>query len=451
MIATRPATDPANLPDRAERNRNFAILFLVMLITGAGNTALQSVLPAIGRSMKVPDSVIATVFSVSALLWVFSAPFWAKRSDRHGRRRMVVIGISGFTVSILLVGVLLYGGLSGWFEPLLAIGIIIIARSIFGIFGSAAPPASQAMVVLQTPLAERTKALSLLSSGFGLGTVLGLSLAPFMVLPVVGLAGPAFCFGALGLITLALALRYLSDDSGTGVEPGGARGANVSYPSMGGAPAGASITAATADRTPDTLKTTDPRIAPWMLLGLITGHAQALTGAAMGFLVIDRLALPVSDPVTQQSIGLVLMSGAGAALLVQWGVIPTLNLKPRTMALVGMGIAILGVLLNAFATSLYGITTSYALAAAGFGFTRPAFTAGSSLAVGRRLQGLVAGRVTSINGSSYVLGPTIGVGLYEIWQPAPFLLAAAVMTLMVPYVMIRIARSDSEQEPPATP
>jgi MFS family permease len=451
MTPTPPEQPPPGLLDSRQRSRNFAILFLVMLITGAGNTALQSVLPAIGRSMKVPDSVIATVFSVSALLWVFSAPFWAKRSDRHGRRRMVIIGISGFTVSTLIVGVLLYGGLSGWIGPLAAVIVIILARSIFGIFGSAAPPASQAMVVLQTPVAERTKALSLLSSGFGLGTILGLSLAPFMVLPVVGLAGPAFCFGALGLITLILVLRFLSDDSDTGSQDGDARGANVSYPSLGGAPAGASITAATAERNTDTLKTTDPRIWPWMLLGLITGHAQALTGATMGFLVIDRLALPVQEAITQQTIGLVLMSGAGAALLVQWGLIPTLNLKPRTMALVGMGIAILGLGMNAFSTSLYGIATSYALASAGFGFARPAYTAGSSLAVGRRLQGQVAGRVTSINGSSFVLGPTIGVGLYQIWQPAPFLLAAALMLLMIPYILRRIAGPDSESDPPVSP
>lgn len=451
MTPNPPDLTPASLPDRRERNRNFAILFLVMLITGAGNTALQSVLPAIGRSMKVPDSLIATVFSVSAVIWVFSAPYWAKRSERQGRRHMVIVGLTGFTVSILMVGVLLHAGLSGWLSPLVAVGLVIVARSIFGIFGSAAPPASQAIVVLQTRIEERTKALSLLSSGFGLGTLLGLSLAPFLILPIVGLAGPAFCFGVLGLVALLLAMRYLTDQSGIDSPDGEARGANVSYPSLGGAPAGASVTAAMADRTDDVLKTTDPRIWPWMLLGLGTGHAQALTGAAMGFLVIDRLALPVHEAITQQSIGLVLMTGAGAALFVQWGVIPTLDMKPRTMAVVGMAVAIVGLVLNAFSTSLYGIASSYALASAGFGFTRPAFTAGSSLAVDRRLQGQVAGRVTSVNGSSFVLGPTIGVGLYQIWQPAPFLLSAAIMVMLIPYILSRIARTDRENEPPVSP
>ncbi len=437
------------MTDSKNRNLNFGILFLVMLITGAGNTALQSVLPAIGRSMGVADSLIATIFSVSALIWVFSAPYWAKRSDRKGRKAMVVIGSTGFTVSILLVGVMLYAGLQGWVGATVAVLAIIVSRTIFGLFGSAAPPAAQAMVVLQTPKEQRTKALSLLGSAFGMGTVLGLALAPWMVLPVVGLAGPAFCFGALGAITLFLIITRLPDDRGGAETLDDARGANVSYPSLGGAPAGASVKAVTADRTEksDTLKLTDDRIWPWMVCGAVFGHAQAMTGSTMGFLVIDRLALNVTQPITQQSIGLVLMSGAAATLLVQWGLIPLFNMKPRTMALLGMVIAVIGLVINAFATSLYGIATSYAMAAAGFGFTRPAFTAGSSLAVGRKLQALVAGRVTSVNGSSYVLAPTIGVGLYEVWKPAPYLVAATMMALLIPYVKMKISPSDPEESP----
>jgi MFS family permease len=423
--------------DRQQRNRDFSILFLVMIITGAGNTALQSVLPAIGRTMHVPDSVIATVFSVSALIWVFSAPYWARRSDRQGRKRMVLIGSTGFTVSIFMVGILLFAGLSGRVSPIFAVLAVIASRMIFGLFGSAAPPAAQAIVVLQTPLKERTKALSLLSSAFGLGTLLGLALAPWLVLPVVGLAGPAFAFGLFGATTLALVYRFLSEDSSGGRGSATAKGANVSYPSIGGAPAGASVNAVTAVSVEDTLTYSDPRIAPWMLTGAVVGHAQALTGATMGFLVIDRLGLPATAIATQQAIGLALMCGAGAALLVQWGVIPTLDMKPRTMMLVGLALSAVGLLANAYATSLYGIATSYALSSAGFGFTRPAFTSGSSLAVGRRLQGLVAGRVTSINGSSYVLGPTIGVLLYGIDGALPFLTAAVILCALIPYAAKR--------------
>ncbi len=426
-------------PNQSQYSRDFGILFIVMLITGAGNTALQSVLPAIGRSLKVPDSVIATVFSVSALVWVFAAPFWAKRSDRQGRRKMVLIGSAGFTVSITLVGLVLTAGLDGWIGPYVAMAAVITARVIYGFFGSAAPPAAQAMVALRTSREDRTKALTLLGSAFGLGTILGPALAPYMVIPGIGLAGPAFVFALFGLATWFAVARFLTDDRDIGDgDEDAARGANISYPSLGGAPAGASITAATSEVNEDKLPIRDPRIWPWMFSGLVLGHAQAMTGAAMGFLVIDRLGLSVEKIETQQAIGLVLMCGAGAALLVQWGLIPNLKLKPRTMMTLGLVISAIGLCGTAISFSLYTIATSYALSSIGFGFTRPAFTAGSSLAVGRRLQGLVAGRVTSVNGASFVVGPTLGVGLYQIAQPLPFLVATLVLILMIPYVMRKL-------------
>lgn len=424
-----------------ENNRDFALLFLVMLTIGAGNTALQSLLPTLGRTIGVADSVIAAAFSVSAAIWVFTAPLWARRSDRHGRREMVMLGLTGFISSVGLCGVILTLGLHKVLSPVATMVAFIVFRMLYGIFGAAAPPAAQAMVALRTSRKERTKALTMLGSAFGLGTILGPAAAPWLVgLPIVGLAGPAFIFSGFGLFVLFLVFRYLRDDLPTDA----GHGAAVSYPSIGGAPTGGSITAATS-RPSKPLALRDPRIWPWMLLGLVLGHAQAMTGQAVGFLVIDRLHLPLAN--SQQAIGIVLMIGAGAALLVQWGLIPLLNLEPRKMILVGLVTASAGSALTGVSSSLYGIATAYAIACVGYGFTRPAFTAGASLAVDRKLQGAVAGRVTSVNGASFIFGPSIGVGLYEIWGPLPYFLSAAMLLALVFYVLARIKPSDPSASP----
>ncbi len=416
--------------DTKANSRDFTILFLVMLTTGAGNTALQSVLPTIGRTLGVADSVIAAAFSVSAAIWVIAAPIWARRSDRDGRREMVLMGLSGFVGSVALCGLILTAGLHGWIGPVLTMICFIGARMLYGIFGSAAPPAAQAMVALRTSRANRTKALTMLGSAFGLGTILGPAAAPWLVgLPFFGFAGPALIFAAGGAIVLWFAYMNLRDD---GPEDIG-RGAAISYPSIGGAPAGASITAATSEQNSQPLPLTDKRIWPWMLMGLVMGHAQAMTGQAIGFLVIDRLGLSLGE--SQSAIGVVLMVGAGAALLVQWGLIPLLNLPPRNMVIIGLMFAATGTGLTGMSESLYGIACAYALACVGFGFTRPGFTAGSSLAVDRHLQGAVAGRVTSVNGAAFVLGPSIGVGLYEIYQPLPYFLSSAMLALLIIYAM----------------
>ncbi len=420
-------------------DRNFALLFAVMLAIAAGNTALQSVLPALGRSLGLADSAVAAAFSVSALLWVVAAPFWANRADRSGRRRMVLLGIWGFVASLGLCGVFLAAGINGWVSPVAAFVLFVFARMIYGTCGAAAPPAVQAMVAGSTTREERTKALALLGSAFGLGTIIGPAIAPYLVLGSIGaveigLSGPAFVFAAVGVGIAVAVTRYLPDDR----TPDEGRGAASSYPSIGGQASGASVTAATGERT-EPVGYLDARIRVWVVVGLVMGHAQAMTGQAIGFLVIDRLALPPEQAL--QPTGIVLMIGAGAALLVQWGFIPLLNLQPRALVLIGVVLSAVGCVATGSATSLYGIAMGFALACLGFGFVRPGFTAGASLAVGPHAQGSVAGKITSVNGAAFVLGPSIGVGMYEVWRPLPYLVAAAALGLLFGYALVSLRPS----------
>ncbi|GAA0659137.1 MFS family permease [Sphingomonas insulae] len=422
---------------RAPIDRRFALMFLVMLTIAAGNTALQSILPALGRSLGVADRAVAAAFSVSALLWVLAAPFWANRSDRHGRRAMILLGVGGFSVSLSLCGLFLAAGINGWIGGTAAFGLFIAGRLIYGTFGSAAPPAVQALVAGETSREERTKALTLLASAFGLGTILGPAVAPYLLLGriggvEVGLAGPAFVFALFGVGVWVTVRTMLPDDRSA---PHAEHGASSAYPSIGGAPTGASVTAATQPHV-EHVGYLDRRVRAWMIAGLVMGHAQAMTSQAIGFLVIDRLN--IAPALALQPTGIVLMMGAGAALLVQWGVIPLLGLSPRRLVLAGLVLAAAGVAMTGLATSLYGIATAYALANLGFGFTRPGFTAGSSLAVGPAAQGSVAGKVTSVNGASFVLGPSIGVGLYEIARPLPYLTAAAALVLLLGYAWMAL-------------
>ena len=421
----------------ARFDRRFALMFLVMLTIAAGNTALQSILPAVGRSLGGADSAVAAAFSVAAVLWVIAAPFWANRSDRHGRRAMILLGLGGFFVSLSLCGVFLAAGINGWIGGTTAFVLFIAGRLIYGTFGSAAPPAVQALVAGETSREDRTRALTLLASAFGLGTILGPAIAPYLLLGRVagieiGLAGPAFVFAVFGIGVWATVRAMLPDDR---MLPHSGHGTSSAYPSIGGAPTGATVAAATQPHV-EHVGYLDPRVRAWMIAGLVMGHAQAMTSQAIGFLVIDRLL--IAPELALEPTGIVLMMGAGAALLVQWGVIPLLGLTPRRLVLVGLVLAAAGVAMTGIATSLYGIATAYALANLGFGFTRPGFTAGSSLAVGAAAQGSVAGKVTSVNGASFVLGPSIGVGLYELSRPLPYLTAAAALAVLFVYAWVTL-------------
>lgn len=420
----------------APSRRHFGLLFTVMLTIAAGNTALQSVLPALGRSLGVADAAVAAAFSVSALLWVLAAPFWAKRSDTRGRRAMILLGLGGFVASLFTCGSFLAAGINGWIGGGAAFALFIVGRLLYGGLGSAAPPAVQALVAGETTREERTKALTLLASAFGLGTILGPAIAPYLVIGhvgplTVGLAGPAFLFGLFGLgVWITVKLRLPQDRTA-----GEGHGVASSYPSIGGEPTGASVTAAIASGS-EQVGYGDKRIRGWMIAGLVMGHAQAIAGQTIGFLVIDRLHLAPIDAIDPTKI--VLMMGAGASLLVQWGLIPMLNLSPKRLVLVGLVAAAIGTAMTGVATSLTSLATAYALASLGFGFTRPGFTAGASLAVGQEAQGSVAGKVTSINGASFVLGPSIGVGLYQIDHALPYWLAATGLAMTFGFTILAL-------------
>ena len=122
------------------------VLFLVMLVAAAGNTAMQSALPAIASELDMPDVWVSLAFSWSALLWVITAPKWARLSDRRGRKQLMSVGVIGFAGSMGLCGLVLWLGLAGLIGPVVTFVLFALFRSLYGGFGSAAPPAVQAYV-----------------------------------------------------------------------------------------------------------------------------------------------------------------------------------------------------------------------------------------------------------------------------------------------------------------
>ena len=394
---------------------HFLLLYSAMLVASSGNTALQSVMPAIGREIGIDDFYVAIAYTWSAVLWVALASYWAEKSDHHGRKALAMMGVSGFILSMTLCGIVLFCGLHGWIGGALTFGLFAVFRGIYGALGCATPSATQAYLASKTRRSGRVAALSALSSSFGLGTIIGPAVAPLFVLPLVGLAGPLFAFALIAAVVfVSIALWLPNDRHGRRV----GHGAAMSYPSLATTPTGASVVAATQPRRQKRLSWRDPRVRPWIVAGVVAGHAQAATLTCIGFFIIDRLHLAAWG--SEGPIAIVMMAGAVATLGAQWGLIPRLRLNPRSLILWGALIAAAGLIATMLSQQLYGITIGFAVTSLGFGFTRPGFTAGASLAVPLAEQGAVAGVITSANGISYVLAPALGIGLYGWQHNLPF-------------------------------
>ena len=387
------------------RSPAFAILFSVSLIAAAGNMALQSVLPAIGREFQLSDTLVAGAFAISALMWTIASPFWARLSDTLGRKRVMMIGLAGFVVSMSGFGLAATSGLEQWLGAILAFVLMGVARTIYGVFGSAAPIASQAYVADRTSPEQRTQAMSLLASAQGLGTVIGPALAPFFVLPLVGLAGPMYAFALFGVVVLVVVWRKLPSGEVVRIpSPSGHRG----------------------DAGKGLWK--DPRVRGYLLYGLFVTGAQAANISVLGFHIIDELSatgIAVRD--AQPFIGIAMLAGAAATLMAQWGLIPLLKLQPADLMRWGAALALAGNLMSIAAPGYYGVVVGFAGVSMGISFARPGFTAGSSLSVKPHEQGAIAGLMMSLAGLSFLAPPVIGVALYELAEPAPFIANAVLL------------------------
>ena len=430
--------------ERLPRQR-LALLFALSMTAAAGNTGMQSIMPALGAALKISDVWVSIAYTWPAILWVISAPYWARRSDRRGRKALMKLGLAGFVASFALCTVVIFAGLRGLIPATATLLLFALCRTFYSALGSATPTAAQAYVTSRTPRSDRTRVLALLASAFGIGTVIGPGFAPLIVLPGLGLATPFLTFTLTGMVMLA-ALQWLLPDD-TPAYPG--RGSPAEEPLGGPAmpfPADDAADDGEAPRTGEAplLRWLDLRLRPWLWAGVAGGHAHSAVIGITGFLVIDRLGLRGQAESAAGPVGMAMMSGAAATLLAQWGLIPIFRLGPRGCTIWGMVLAMAGIALLGAAHQLHAITLGYSLAALGFGLFRPGFAAGSSLAVSRDEQGQVAGIVTSVNGIGFILAPVGGVWLYN---HAPLLAFAAIELLCLTVIAIALRSLTPDERP----
>lgn len=391
----------------------FAIVFAVQFVMAIGNTGMQSVLPSIGREIGIADPLVAAIYSLSALLWAAGSPFWAKRADVRGRKPLIVLGLSGFAVSMFLVTAVIFVGGRHWIAPWATFILFLLARALFGWFGSAASPASQAYLAERTTRERRTDAIAGLAGAFGLGTIIGPIIAPWFILPYLGLAGPTFGFALIAVaVTLWVSMRLPE-----------------TWPPPGGADGGAY--AAQDPKAPRAPMWKDPRVRPFLIYGFLVASCQTAQYQTLGFLIIDKLGLTPIEALRYTTIAMV--AGALAGLFAQWGLIRIFKLSPRHLMRWGVILAAAANVMTAVAPDFTMVVASFALSSLGYGFARPGFTAGASLAVDQADQARAAGAVAAVNGLNVIAAPLF-VLLYQFSQPGPYLLNTVILIAMLAYV-----------------
>lgn len=406
------AGETERLPDqpRPDRRSAFILLFFALMAIGAGNTMLlAAVLPQLTREMAMPDWMAGAVFSLSALLWSLTSPFWGKASNTLGRRRIAAIGLGGYALSMFLIWLTGTLALAGVMTSMVTVFICLaLARSLFGLLGSAANPAAQAYVADRTSKAERQGEIAFLSSGFSVGTVIGPAFAAALA-AAAGILSPALFTAALAALMAALIWFRLPETR---------------------APVADAVRIEAEAAGKDLWRT--EKVLPFLIYAVCLSLVTGVLTQVFVFAVMDKLN--VSGREAAAYTGPAFTVGAVAVLLAQLVLIPRLHLRNKTLMWAGCLPLLLGAVLMIFANNYAALIFSQFLIGLGQGLARPGFSSGASLAVPPQLQGNVAGLVISANGMGYIVTPFFGLFVYEYVNPdLPFLLCALMLLAMFLY------------------
>jgi MFS family permease len=372
------------------RARAFAIALLLAgaVCAGMGQTIVFSVLPPLAREIGLSDLQVGLIFMISATGWVTFGPRWGLASDKTERKPFILIGLIGLAVSSLLFGASIRMGVVGALSGAPLYALMVVTRSLYGVFGSAGPPAAQAYIADRTSQKDRTAGIASFSAAFGLGAMLGPGFGAAAA--VFGPVAPFFAMAGLAAIMSAAVFAFLPERT----KP--VRRAKHAK-----------------------LKLSDKRLRPLLIYGLVFGVTNAIPLQTIGFYFIDRLGF--STELAPQLVGLGLMGGAMASLFSQLVIVQRYGLAPRTLMRIAPVLMIVGHLLIWTTAHLGMVVFGMVIAGFGAGLANPGYNAAASLAVRADEQGAAIGLANAAGASGFIVSPLIGFGLYAVAPQAPYI------------------------------
>ena len=381
-----------------QRRWGVRTLYLALLAVGMGNSMVFAVFPPLARMIGLPDASAGLIYVVAAAFYTVMSQYWGRLSDRIGRRPVILVGLCGAGASLFAAGLVMHAGMVGWISAWAVLFCFTVSRAIFGVFGSANTPASQAYIADRTPPERRTQGIASATAALAVGAAMGPVFAA-SIAPVFGLAAPLYAAGTLALIAAGVIRTFLPERTPPRKET--KRG--------GGA----------------WLLAFDPRLRAIVLVAVMGWLVHACALQTLGFLLMDRLA--VSGAAAMRATGFALGVGALALVACQLLVIPLLKPAPRAAMICGLAIAGLGMSWLALADTFASITIALVLTSFGSGLSRPGAAAAATLAVDADQIGAASGLATSAAGVAFLLTPFFGPWFYQVAGPhAPYMVCAGI-------------------------
>ena len=352
-----------------------------LFTVGLGQSFVFVLVPPLARDLGLSEIQTSSIFAISALAWATTSACWGRTSDKYGRRNIAILGLVGYSISLIALITPLFLAQKNLLNVTLLFPALVLGRLINGLVGSATRPASFAYIADITSKDNRTVKFARLESSFLLGTVAGPLVGGFLFL--ISNETPFYVFSGLAFIAAIGIYRKL--DSVTKKKNTVKKLNKINWYSS--------------------------TIWPFLAFAAVLSLCQASLLQSIGFYITD-LYSDFDNLPTLISMTFALLSIS--TIVSQYIFTDAFPMNNFNLLLFGTLLLIFSYFTMAFYQTISVYYLSIIVLGFGFGMTRPALASSLSLAQSPENQGSAAGYLGSVIPIGHMTTPFIAMPIYSI-------------------------------------
>ncbi|NVK57055.1 MAG: MFS transporter [Alteromonadaceae bacterium] len=388
----------------------FRLLFFSLLATAMGQSVVMTTLPPLGREAGLSEFNVAFLMSSSALMYALGNAFWSSIGKRKGYRRILITGLSGYTLGTLVFATVWLASFQGWLAGSALFIALLVARTGQATIMSATPPSVVGLAIAVSEEHERVKAISKVSSAHSLGQILGPTFAGLLV--SIHLIAPLYAITVMTFTAVVLIWRYLPRNQAT-----------TQSTTQPAAPVSGS-------------RSIQPFVPLLIAMNACVFLAIAMMQQSLAFFLIDHHGLTTTE--AAQGVGLAMMISAVCALTIQVTVVQRTSMHPGNLVKFAFPLLAIGYLIIYLHQQQVQLYLAMVFLGSGLGISYPAIAALATSACKPQNQATVTGLITASPAMGYIAGPPIAALLYGIGNRMPFIAASLLLATVSAVALVHL-------------
>jgi len=352
-----------------------------LFTVGLGQSFVFVIVPPLARDLGLSEIQASLVFAFSAIAWALTSAAWGRASDKYGRRNIAILGLIGYSASLLAMIIPLFLVEKNLLDIVFLFPLLVFGRMLNGLIGSATRPATFAYIADTSSREKRTVKFARLESSFLVGTVAGPLIGGFLIL--ITKETPFYVFSILALI--ASIGIYKNVDNTARDKKSVLQSEKISWKSN--------------------------TIWPFLVLASISSLCLASLIQTIGFYLFDVFPniddLPILISMTFALLSI-------STIVSQYLFTDAFPLSNNKLLLCGVLLLLFSYLTMALFPKISIYYLSIIINGIGGGMLRPAISSSLSLSQTPEHQGIAAGYLGSVYPVGHILTPFLAMPIYAI-------------------------------------